>query len=194
MSLFPIAYFGSVRYFQDMIEQQHVQFEIHDHFPKQTYRNRMMILSSQGPQLLTLPVEKPLGSKTPTNEILISNQQNWRSQHWKAIKTAYASAPYFEHYASDIQELLLANNQKLIDLNESILRFFLKTWELPLQFEYTTTYQVANSSDFRMEDYEQKPMRGNYQQVLFHEKTFYPQCSILDLLFCQGPIGRSILV
>lgn len=194
MSIFPIAYFGSVRYFQDLIEQKQVQFEVHDHFPKQTYRNRMTILSSQGSQLLTLPVEKLFGSKTLTNDVLISNQQNWRLQHWKAIKTAYASAPYFEHYASDIQELLASDSRKLVDFNESILRFFLKSWELPLQFEYTTSYQVEYPSDFRLEDYEQKPMHGNYQQVLFYEKTFQPQCSILDLLFCQGPMGRHILV
>lgn len=193
-SFFPIAYFGSVRYFQDLASQGEILLEVCDHFPKQTFRNRTVILGSQGPQILTMPLERPNGSKTVTRDVLISYQQNWPVIHWRAIKTAYASAPYFEHYASDIEQLLLRKHRFLIDFNEEITQFFIKTYQLPVLTYQTQEYHSDYPLDFRNSDYETLEMSGEYTQVFFGEKRFIPQVSILDLLFCEGPIGRKTII
>ncbi|MDR0801979.1 WbqC family protein [Fluviicola sp.] len=193
-AIVPIAYFGSIRYFQDLVKLREVALESCDHFPKQTFRNRMVILGSQGPQPLTIPLERPNGSKTMTRDVLISYQQNWPVIHWRAIKTAYASAPYFEHYASDIEHLLLRKRRFLIDFDEEITRFFLDTYQLPVSVSRTSDYLFLHPLDFRNSDYETLEMSGKYTQVLFGEKHFDPRVSILDLLFCEGPIGRNYLL
>ncbi len=193
MTHFPIAYFGSVSYLQTLLQQTDVLFEVCDHFPKQTFRNRTTIVSSQGLQILTIPVEKPNGTKTLTKDIRISSQTKWADQHLKAIKTAYASAPFFEHYEMEIKQILDSNDTFLIDKNERLLSFLINTWELPLKIAYTKTYITECENDFREVDFEQLAMKGNYTQVLFSHPTFYPTASVLDLLFCEGPLARKLL-
>jgi hypothetical protein len=193
-AIFPIAYFGSVRYFQDLVSYDRVLFEQADHFPKQTFRNRMVILNSQGALPLTMPLERPSGSKTATKDVLVSYQQNWPLVHWKALKTSYASAPYFEHYASDIERLIFKKHKFLIDFDLEITEFILDTYQLTLDFSFTENYAFSYPEDHRNVDYENLGMRGEYTQVFFNEKRFNPHVSILDLLFCEGPIGRNTII
>lgn len=194
LPVFPLAYFGSVRYFQDLARFEQVLFENTDHLPKQTFRNRMLILGSQGPQVLTMPLEKPSGSKTVTKDVLISYQQNWPLIHWRALKTAYASSPYFEHYASDIEQILFKKHHFLVDFDLEITQFIRDVYQLPFDFSFPEKYEVSYKEDFRAFDYESLEMNGEYQQVLFSQKQFNPQVSILDLLFCEGPVGRRLII
>lgn len=194
LPVFPIAYFGSVRYFQDLAKFEQVAIENTDHLPKQTFRNRMTILGSQGSQILTMPLEKPSGSKTITKDVLVSYQQNWPLIHWRALKTAYASAPYFEHYASDIEKLLFKKHSFLVDFDLEITQFILNIYQLPVNLSFTKEYEASYPEDYRSFDYETLEMNGEYNQVLFHEKQFNSQVSILDLLFCEGPIGRKLII
>ncbi|TSJ47837.1 WbqC family protein [Fluviicola chungangensis] len=193
-AVFPIAYFGSVRYFQDLVRFKQVLFEHSDHFPKQTFRNRMVILGSQGVQILTMPLEKPSGSKTVTKDVLVSYRQNWPLIHWRALKTSYASAPYFEHYASDIEKILFKKHRFLVDFDLEITHFFLNTYQLPIDLSLTEKYLASYPEDYRFADYENLEMKGEYHQVLFHQKQFNPAISILDLLFCEGPMGRQLII
>lgn len=192
--VFPVAYFGSVRYFQDLVKFDRVLFENKEHLPKQTFRNRMTILGSQGAQVLTMPLEKPSGSKTATKDVLVSYRQNWPLIHWRALKTAYASAPYFEHYAPDIEKLLFTKHRYLVDFDLEVTQFILDIYQLPLSYSFTESYEPAYPEDYRFLNYETLKMTGEYTQVLFSEKQFYPQISILDLLFCEGPVGRRSII
>jgi hypothetical protein len=114
--------------------------------------------------------------------------------HWRALKTAYASAPYFEHYASDIERILFKKHRFLVDFDLEITRFFLDVYQLPLTFSQTEEYEGFYPQDYRNLDYESLEMKGEYNQVLFHQKQFDPRVSILDLLFCEGPIGRMTII
>ncbi|AEA45546.1 WbqC family protein [Fluviicola taffensis] len=192
--VFPIAYFGSVRYFQDLAQEKQVCLEISDHLPKQTFRNRMIILGSQGPQVLTMPLEKPAGSKTLTKDVVISYQQNWPTIHWRSLKTSYAAAPFFEHYASDIEQLLFKKFKFLVDLNLEINAFIQDAFQFSVESTLTETYETSYSTDYRESNYETLAMIGTYNQVLFTQKQFVPEVSILDLLFCEGPIGRKLIL
>lgn len=192
--VFPIAYFGSVRYFQDLARFKQVVFENSDHLPKQTFRNRAVILGSQGPQVLTMPLEKPSGSKTATEDVLVSYQQNWPLIHWRALKTAYASAPYFEHYSSDIEQIIFKKHRFLLDFDLEITQFISNVYQLDTDFSFTEKYEVSYLEDYRTVDYESLEMAGEYTQVLFNQKQFNAQVSILDLLFCEGPIGRRLII
>ena len=193
-AVFPIAYFGSVRYFQDLAQFKQVVFEHSDHLPKQTFRNRMVIMGSQGAQILTMPLEKPSGSKTITKDVLVSYRQNWPVIHWRALKTSYASAPYFEHYASDIEKILFKKHRFLADFDLEITQFFLNTYQLSIDLSFSEKYAASYPEDYRFADYENLEMNGEYHQVLFHQKQFNPSVSILDLLFCEGPMGRKLII
>src|SRR3989338_323622 len=198
--LFPTAYFGRIAYFQEIMRNRSVSIEVWDTFPKQTFRNRCVILGAQGPLRLTLPVEKPNGSKSLTNEILVVKSDEWRNNHWRAIKSAYSAAPYFEHYSREIEALIFTRERNLVKYNqlitETIAGLFDHSIELKLTSEFIPV--SGSSSDFRGVDFESVDVDEfksiHYTQVLFQESHFYANPSILDLLFCNGPLGRKQLL
>ena len=162
--------------------------------------NRCVILGQQGEQLLTLPVERINGSKTCTQDVLISDHQDWRNNHWRSIQSAYAASPYFEHYASDIHALIFLKEPNLVAYNIRITQKIAELFDCSIEFIQTTDYkQVAeNELDLRNYAFEsENPLNFvsiPYTQVLFDKITFRPNPCILDLLFCDGPIGRKKIV
>lgn len=77
------AYFAPIQWYQKLNRYDSCLIEQHDNFVKQTYRNRCVIASANGPQTLSIPVEKFEGLKCPMKDVRISDHDNWRHQHWK---------------------------------------------------------------------------------------------------------------
>ena len=96
------TYFGPVQWYQKLNRHRCV-IEQHDNFVKQTYRNRCVIASANGPQTLTVPTERYVGLKCPMRDIRISDHGNWRHLHWQALVSAYGETPFFEYYADDLR-------------------------------------------------------------------------------------------
>ena len=57
--LLSTTYFGPVQYYAKLYAYPEVWMEAHEHYVKQTYRNRCLIASPSGVQALTVPVVKP---------------------------------------------------------------------------------------------------------------------------------------
>lgn len=191
---FPLAAFGSIAYFQQLTAAKIILLETTDHFPKQTFRNRYVVHTPQGVLRLTIPLIKSNGSKTVTKDIRLSRQENWPVFHWRGIKSAYASAPYFEHYASDVQSLLEQKVDFLLDFHLETLDFFNRTWKLGITHSLTPEFLPSYQHDFRDVDFDKSEnllQNISYTQVFFeHPQSFVPNLSVLDLLFCEGPMGR----
>lgn len=192
--IFPTGYFPSFYYLQKLCEHPKVIIESHEHWIKQSIRNRCMILTAEGVQRLTLPIVHS-ENKQAIHQIEIDDSKNWRIKHWRAIQTAYGNAPYFEYYDEEIKSLLLNNCSHLWELNKQILLFFIQQWELPIELKASETfvpYQVNDSRhlDWLNPNIEHKP----YQQVIGFSKEFIPNLSVLDLLMCEGPMGRKLLI
>lgn len=96
------TYFGPVQWYQKLNRHRCV-IEQHDNFVKQTYRNRCVIASANGPQTLTVPTERYDGLKCPMRDIRISDHGNWRHLHWQALVSAYGETPFFEYYADNLR-------------------------------------------------------------------------------------------
>ncbi|MBK7667555.1 MAG: WbqC family protein [Sphingobacteriaceae bacterium] len=56
--LLPTAYLPPINYFSLLLKNETVFIEEHEHFVKQTYRNRSEILSSNGLLSLSIPLQK----------------------------------------------------------------------------------------------------------------------------------------
>lgn len=199
--VFATAYFGSIAYFREVLRFREVTIETRETFPKQTYRNRCTILSANGPLRLTVPVEKPDGSKTLTKNIRVTqpNGSNWQQIQWRTIIAAYASAPYFEHYAPDIEQLIFLEEGNLVKRNTIITKRLAELFDVEIDLHFSENFVLPGSTlDFRFIDYEadfpQNYVPQTYTQVLFEKPEFHPNPSVLDLLFCEGPIGRKKLI
>lgn len=99
------TYFGPVQWYQKL-NRDECAVEQHEHFVKQTYRNRCVIATTNGKQTLSIPVEKFDGPKCKMKDVRISDHDNWRHQHWNALLSAYGESPFFEFYQDDIHPFL----------------------------------------------------------------------------------------
>lgn len=191
MTLLSTAYFPNIEYFKRIIEADEILIDIYEHFPKQTYRNRCEILAANGVQSLTENVEKGRTGKIITKLIKISYTENWVKNHIIAITSAYKSAPFFEYYWYEFEQILNKNEKYLIDLNQKILQQCIDFLEIDKKINYTSDF-IPLENNF--EDYRFKitPKIRNFKnnryiQVFSDRFEFIPNMSILDLLFNLGP-------
>lgn len=193
MTVFPIAYFPSITYCREWFQNENSLLEIHENFPKQTIRNRCEILTGNGALRLSVPVAHESGVKIPTHEVKIIQTATWKTDHWRAIESAYSCAPYYEDYAQDIQNIIFESNGLLIETNLKCLKLVATILEKPLIFNTTSEYLFNVANDFRNSDFSSKENWNapSYQQVFAYNRPFTPNLSIIDLIFNEGPFCRN---
>ncbi|MBQ6203137.1 MAG: WbqC family protein [Prevotella sp.] len=196
--LLSITYFGPVQWYQKLNQFDHVLLEQHEHFLKQTYRNRCVIATTQGLQALTVPVEVPSGaslSKTDVREVRISNHGKWRKEHWNALQSAYGESPFFEFYEDDIRPFFEDHWEYLFDFNRAITEKMCELLDIHPYITLTDSYQDSLpfwGPDFRTTIHPKHPGEDSdffpksYYQVYKERFGFLPNLSILDLLFNMG--------
>ena len=198
------TYFGPVQWYQKLNRFDGVLMEQHEHFLKQTYRNRCVIATTQGVQALTVPVEAPVGegvslSKTEIKDVRISNHGKWRTEHWNALQSAYGESPFFEFYEDDIRPFFENRWEFLLDFNMAITEKMCELLDIHPHIELTSSYQNSlpigegwGETDFRTVIHPKHPQEDSdfspkpYYQVYKERFGFLPNLSIRDLLFNMG--------
>ena len=198
------TYFGPLQWYQKLNRFDGVLMEQHEHFLKQTYRNRCVIATTQGVQALTVPVEAPVGeglalSKTLIKDVRISNHGKWRTEHWNALQSAYGESPFFEFYEDDIRPFFENRWEFLLDFNMAITEKMCELLDIHPHIELTSSYQNSlpigegwGETDFRTIIHPKHPQEDSdfspkpYYQVYKERFGFLPNLSILDLLFNMG--------
>ena len=200
--ILPTTYLGNLLYYTHLI-QDNSMIDVHSHYAKQTYTNRCTILSTNGPQDLTIPVVKPK-DKTPIKDIRISTHDNWQQLHWRAIQSAYNSTPFFEYFCDDYAPFYEKKWDFLLDFNLEIQQ---KTLELlnfinipitlsdsyiePQNFNTKDLREVINPKKFDVSLYNN--LSTPYYQIFDSKFGFTPILSIIDLLFNMGSESRIYL-
>lgn len=173
-----------------------VIIEIHETYPKQTYRNRCKIATSAGALNLTIPVNRINGNHTKTYEIQIDYSQNWQLLHWRTIVTAYSKSPYFLFYRDYFEPLFSLKNDTLLEFNARVLTATIKALQsIDLQICNTIKYRVGDDfldlrNEFHPKDKTNKSLTfelPRYIQTFEENHGFIPDLSILDLIFNLGP-------
>jgi hypothetical protein len=192
LTVFPIAFFGNVEYFKELAISSNPIFEVKEHILKGTIRSRCEILSPNGVQQLNIPLFRPNGSKTLIDHVELSAETDWQVKIWRSIKTAYSSAPFFDHYGMEVEELIFQKEKNLCRYTSNITERILEWLSIPVELNFSTEY-MENSiiQDFRLSDFNSLKEMPFYQQVFSTGKEFNPNLSILDLIFCEGPMARN---
>jgi len=176
--------------------------EQHDHYIKQTYRNRCTVLGANGLIDLSIPVVKQHGKKICMRDVRIDYDTNWMHNHWRSITSAYASAPFFE-FASEYfrPHFQGKRNHFLIDLNTKLLESAVEALGITLNIGFTNTFEPLFEADpretihpkrvFESETYQLDHIA--YHQVFEDRFGFQPNPSILDLIFNMGQDAPIIL-
>lgn len=210
-SLLSSTYFGPVQWYQKLAHGGAAIIERHDHFIKQTFRNRCVIATTQGRQALTVPVESPQGlriDKTEMKDVRISDHGAWRHLHWQALQSAYGESPFFEYYVDDLLPFFEKKWDFLFDFNLAITYKMCELLDIEPRVELTEEYMfgtnvcecddgVCGCDDDVVVDYRdairpKHPLPDPsfvprpYYQVYQQRFGFLPNLSILDLLFNEG--------
>lgn len=188
MNVVPTAYLPSISYMAAIMRYPEIAIEQYDTFPKQTFRNRTVIATGNGLLTLSVPVVRTHGNHTPTHQITISYQEPWNIRHWRAIVSAYSAAPYFLYYRDEFEHILMQKHDKLLDLNEALLRLLIKKLKIQCTLGRTNDFCPTAAP---LPDYDSFPP---YPQVFDTRFPFQPNITILDLLFNLGPESKSYLL
>ena len=197
------AYLAPVEYYTKLLAYDKVFIEQHDHYMKQTYRNRCTIAAPDGELALSIPTVKPNTLKCPMRDIRISDHGNGGHLHWNAIESAYNHTPFFEYYKDDFRPFYEKKYEFLADFNEELCRLICSLIDIQPDMERTSEYRteftldetdfresIHPKKDFTLEDTAFSPQP--YYQVFQERLGFLPNLSIIDLLFNMGP--ESLLV
>lgn len=192
-------------------------------FEKHGWNNRNYIKTNTGPLMLTVPVE----SKNHLEKRLCEIQTvpgNWTRKHMRSIEFAYRKAPHFEQHYAGVGAILdlYADGGLLADLNEDLLRYFLRALGMQLPIVRASDYQFKGEKSALVLDMCIQLKAGTYifggegesyaDKAAFHEAgimplfqkyehpeypqlhgKFEPRMCILDLLMNCGPDSLDIL-
>jgi hypothetical protein len=193
-------YFPPLEYFSKIILFSNISIEAHEHYQKGSYRNRCHIATSQGVQALSVPLKKGKNAQMPIRDVAIAYDIDWQRQHWQSLKTAYGSAPFWEHYAPMLEPLFHKKNTYLFDFNIDILAFFLKILKInnSVTITFTDTYLTENTERVLDLRNQISPKQSSshaikYAQVFEDKHGFLPNLSILDVILCCGNQALSTL-
>ncbi len=196
-----LQYLPPIEYFQCYCFSEEIYLDIHEHFEKQTYRNRCCIKTSNSIQVLSVPLLKPK-NRHPIKDIKIDYTQKWIHHHLRAIKSAYGKAPFFEFYFEAFHEIYQKKYEYLVDLNCSLLTTCLDFVQIPKKHHFSKMYRepsdLGSYSDFRSRIHPKRDsgMSGLFVTPTYNQvfgKAFVPNLSVLDMLFCEGPNVSNLL-
>jgi len=194
----PLPCFGNVSFYRHLLLDD-VIVDLHEHYVKQSLRNRYELCGAQGRFHLGVPVLSQGGKKLTSSQIRVSNDEQWMRQHWRSIRTNYSSAPFFDHYADQFEALYCKEFDLLVDFCANahdlicdILNLPNLSWEKGLRFseEYI---QSTPGVDLRRPTKEGTGRTKPYIQVFSDRHDFQSDLSVIDVIMCCGPEASSII-
>ena len=137
-ALLSSTYFGPIQWYQKLNRYDECLIERHESFIKQTYRNRMLIPTTNGPLSLTIPTNH--NTSLAMKDIRISDHANWRHVHWNALLSAYGESPFFEYYQDDIRPFYDKKYEFLFDFNMEITEKMIELLDIRPKISVTSEY------------------------------------------------------
>ncbi len=189
-ALFSIAYLPPLSYIHQCIEADKIIIDQHEHFIKQTFRNRCQIYGPNGIQSLIIPIKHQNLSHSPVKDTRISFDVPWNKIHWKTICSAYRNSPFFEFYEDEFKIAYEKPDEFLIDFNYKMLEIIFKIFNLNKTIKLSEDFEKAPtlSVDFRNTFHPKKKFINinPYHQVFSDRFGFINDLSCIDYLFNVG--------
>ena len=191
------TYFPSLLFWKIILKNNFFWMK-NSYYKKQTLRNRMFIHGANGKLMLSIPIRHSgINQKRFYDDVSIDSSSDWKKNHFKSIKIAYQSSPYFEFYEEDLKNFYQVETSNLYNFN-------LKSVELVLKWlEMGTNNRTI---DFNIEIYKlsknikeidnreiKKKSNIKYIQTFEDKNGFIDGLSILDMIFNCGPKTKDYI-
>jgi hypothetical protein len=199
MILSDLQYFPPIDFLSALCGESYVYLDIYEEYRKMSFRNRCLIAGAQGIISLSIPVKEGRNQRLAMKDVLISETEDWQTRHYKSISSAYSRSPYFEYYRDELQLIYQRPIKGLADWNLLCLQWIKEKLDWNIQWCLTDGPVAHPAGDF--EDQRNRLLPKNYAvrnspkyRQVFEERTgFFPNLSVLDLLFNVGPSAREML-
>lgn len=173
-----------------------VSIDVYENFQKQTFRNRCIVLSSQGLINITVPVQRNKNEKILLKDAKISYNENWNVWTWRTIFSCYGKSPFFLYYADKVKEILNTKFEYLMDLNIETFFFIKHTMNLEQEIFLTSEFITRKENNYRdMFLTKNRVSDGKKQEAYYQcfssKFEFQTNLSALDLLFNLGPESET---
>lgn len=195
-----LQFFPSIAWLSFAEKQKDISIDIYESFPKQTFRNRILLMSANGLQNITIPIKRNKEERILMKDAQISYKENWNIRLWRAIYSNYGNSPYFEYYSERIKNILLKEFTYLIDLNIEVFMFLKKSFSLACELNLTDSFVERKENNY-LNSFSIKTRKADgkkfppYIQCFYEKIPFEENLSSLDLLMCLGPQeGREYLM
>jgi hypothetical protein len=196
MIILPTAYFGSTEYWTAIVKGgDSVVLDLGENYVKRSERNRTRIMTSGGVMQLSVQLCHANRPRQAITSMQVDYSKRWQHQHLVAIESAYRSSPYFDYYADRFLPLFERRWERLVDLNMAIMEQCATVLKVAKP-HVSESYIVATEADrdMRLKDNGSTFVAEPYIQVFSDRFSFEERLSILDLIMCEGPEARNILI
>tara|TARA_B100000035_G_C20942320_1_gene528107 strand:- start:46 stop:738 length:693 start_codon:yes stop_codon:yes gene_type:complete len=187
-------------------------------FSKQSWQQRNLIITKNGPLWITLPVLRK--KNKIINKIEIDNKNKSIKKIVDSIKFAYSKKKYFSQYFPELEKIILKDNKLLSNLNIKIIKWLCKSFNIRSNFFYaadlvdkigekddkverlikmckflkTKIYLSPVGAKNYLFQFEEK-FKKNDIKIEYNNFDLKPfemsnsNPSAIDLLFCEGEMG-----
>ena len=126
--------------------------DVHEHYPKRTFRNRFMLIQASGQMRWTVSVERRAGRPRSQQDTMRVTGDSDRKA-WQAVRTAYGSAPYFTEMEGELEALFLAGPESLGGWNWATMEWMSEWLGVALPPAQETRLDVPEEHQLNMESW-----------------------------------------
>ncbi len=194
-----LHYFPSLEFFAAIQKADKLVVFPDEIYQRQSFFNRTKIRLANKVETLSVPIQgrRP---RIPQDKVKIDYTTNWEKIHLRGLQSGYGKAPFFEYYFPYFEQVFERKQENLWSLNMEILTICLKLLDSPAKIiSVATQPNLTWEQDIRGQ---LKPSRHFSANSYYHPETYFqlfgsdfePNLGILDLLFCEGPASKTILL
>tara|TARA_B100001027_G_scaffold5033_1_gene3281 strand:- start:903 stop:1511 length:609 start_codon:yes stop_codon:yes gene_type:complete len=191
------TYFPSLLFWKIILKNNFFWMK-NSYYKKQTLRNRMFIHGANGKLMLSIPIRHSgINQKRFYDDVSIDSSSDWKKNHFKSIKIAYQSSPYFEFYEEDLKNFYQIETSNLYNFNLKSVELVLKWLEMGTN-NRTIDFNIEiykQSKNIREIDNREIKKKSNikYIQTFEDKNGFIDGLSILDMIFNCGPKTKDYI-
>ena len=140
------GYFDLIRAADEFILLDEVQFT------KRDWRSRNRIKTKDGLCWLTVPVHTKGRYQQRIMDTTISDPA-WSERHWQTIQGAYARAPFFDAYATQVRQAYeQATSERLSEVNRSLTEVLCQLLGITTPIRWSSEYHPREGRNERLID------------------------------------------